>query len=184
MILTDESADLGEVAMWIDFLMAALAPTEVAQVIEKDSAVIDAPVHQLGRCVVIRGELGDSETLLPGTSALGYATDFSNGQLHFDPYHLSEKPEIIIVQEPKHGTLSPVYDDYKYTVDTAHDFVGNDYVVFDVKFCDDVIRINYVLSVDVGQPSYSFNEKGEKIRDPNRCPQETWKISQARVDAA
>ncbi|MDR2000464.1 MAG: tandem-95 repeat protein, partial [Zoogloeaceae bacterium] len=169
--LAAESVNSGEIIMWIDVSMPAIELAEAVQVVKTASTAADAPAYQLGVCVVIRGRYADdyktildNETISPYFAAQDYTREFSGGKFRINQ---GENPsEIIIIQNPEHGTLYPsygAYGSYDYTVNPDSDFVGNDYAIFDVKYGDNTVRIHYVLSVDAGQPSYIDIDKGSEI---------------------
>ncbi len=162
--------------MIIDTSAPEVDPSGIVLAVETAKATAATPTHQLGKCEAIgRGLI----FLNPLFDAQRYSQDFAGKQLKFD-----RASELRVVKAPTHGVFeqsSPAEErakfHYRYILDETRDFMGDDYIVVDIQSGSDVLRIYYRMSVNVGQPTWTLDEDGNKIPDLSRCPQELWKIS-------
>jgi hypothetical protein len=99
--------------------------------------------------------------------------------------NLRTDTSIRIIEQPKHGKLMQQFPDatdytkywYKYIPDA--DYGEFDHFVMEAKADGITVQIYYTMSVGLpGEPTYTFDDNGNRIDDLSRCPKPYWKISQ------
>jgi hypothetical protein len=139
------------------------------------------PPDQFGVCSVAREDMA---FINPLRDAQRYADAYGTGRLRFD-----DRAQLTVVTGPAHGRFArpDATDDrtrfhYRYDVDAASDFAGNDRIVVDITATGGGrLRIHYTLSVDQGQPWWVMDASGNKVTDPARCPKADWRIVPGKV---
>lgn len=174
----------GAFNMWladVDMPTPQMDPPAIYLIVSDSSTKGEAIAHRLGVCQMVKFETDD---VRPDFDAVGYTSEFLGRTTALDRL---PDTKMRILESPEHGELkhSGLVGDHRYIYvpgpakneREGNYYRGNDHFVIEVSGGGVTIEIHYTMSVDVGQPTWTEDDRGNRIPDPDRCPRESWKIS-------